>query len=234
MNSEANPLRLVTESPEESGRERRSQRVREHYDRVAPNRDKWISRNAYFHEEDSRFTRFLVPPGLKILDLGCGTGHLLENLNPSGGVGIDISPKMIDVARRNYPPERHPNLNFEVGDIENPETLGALEGPFDIIILSDTVGLLEDVEATLTKLHDLCASGTRIVVAYYSWLWTPVIALAELFGAKMRQIPLNRLGPEDVSALLELADFEVIKRDWRQLLPRRRAHPGTVFQPVVP
>ena len=221
MNSETNSLRLVTESPEESGHERRSQWVREHYDRVAPNRDKWISRNAYFHEEDSRFTRFLVPPGLKILDLGCGTGHLLENLNPSEGVGIDISPKMIDVARRNYPPERPPNLNFEVGDIENPETLGALEGPFDIIILSDTVGLLEDVEATLTKLHDLCASGTRIVVAYYSWLWTPVIALAELFGAKMRQIPLNRLGPEDVSALLELADFDVIKWDWRQLLPRR-------------
>ena len=100
MNSEVNSLRLVTESPEESGHERRSQWVREHYDRVAPNRDKWISRNAYFHEEDSRFTRFLVPPGLKILDLGCGTGHLLENLNPSEGVGIDISPKMIDVARR--------------------------------------------------------------------------------------------------------------------------------------
>ena len=99
--------------------------------------------------------------------------------------------------------------------------LARWRGPFDVIILSDTVGLLEDVETTLTRLHDLSSNGTRIVVAYYSWLWTPVIALAELFGAKMRQIPLNRLGPEDVSALLELAEFDVIKWDWRQLLPRR-------------
>ncbi|MEE8172069.1 MAG: glycosyltransferase [Alphaproteobacteria bacterium] len=221
MNSEAKPIRLVTESPDESGRERRTNLVREYYDRVAPNRDTWISRNAYFHDEDHRFTRFLVPPGLKILDLGCGTGHMLANLKPSEGVGVDISPKMIDAARRNYPADRHPNLSFEDGDIENPETLNALEGPFDVIILSDTIGLLEDVETTLANLHDLSSNRTRIVVAYYSWLWTPVIALAELFGAKMRQIPLNRLGPEDVSALLELADFDVIKRDWRQLLPRR-------------
>ena len=221
MSAEQNPLRLVTEQPDDSRRERRADRVREHYDRVAPNRDTWISRNAYFHDEDSRFARFLVPPGLKVLDLGCGTGHLLETLKPSVGVGVDISEKMIGAARRNYPAERHPNLSFEVGDIENSETLDALEGPFDVIILSDTVGLLEDVEATLASLHRLSSNGTRIVVAYYSWLWTPVIGLAELFGAKMRQIPLNRLGPEDISALLELADFDVIKRDWRQLLPRR-------------
>ena len=221
MNSELKPLRLIAEPSDESGRERRAKHVREHYDRAASNRDKWISRNSYFHDEDSRFTRFLVPEGLKILDLGCGTGHLLENLKPSVGIGIDISPGMIDVARHNFPADRHPNLSFEVGDIENPETLDALKGPFDVIILSDTIGLLEDVEATLTRLHNLSSSGTRIVVAYYSWLWTPAIALAELFGAKMRQIPLNRLGPEDVSALLELAEFDVIKWDWRQLLPRR-------------
>lgn len=221
MNSNTNPIRLVSESPDAGRRERRANLVREYYDRVAPNRDKWISRNAYFHDEDSRFTRFLVPPGLKVLDLGCGTGSLLADLKPSYGVGVDISPKMIDAAQRSYPAERHPNLSFEVGDIENPETLQALDGPFDVIILSDTVGLLEDVEATLASLHDLSSNRTRIVVAYYSWLWTPVIALAELLGAKMRQIPLNRLGPEDVSALLELADFDVIKWDWRQLLPRR-------------
>jgi len=228
MSSEPNTLRLVTESDDDIGRKRRADRVREHYDRVAPNRDRWIARNAYFHDEDSRYARFLVPPGLKVLDLGCGTGHLLETLKPAVGVGIDISSNMIDAARRNYPAERNPNLSFEVGDIEKPETLSGLEGPFDIIILSDTVGLMEDVETTLASLHSLSSNGTRIIVAYYSWLWSPIISLAELLGAKMRQIPLNRLGPEDVSALLELADFDVIKRDWRQLLPRSLFGLGTL------
>ncbi|MDP7641394.1 MAG: methyltransferase domain-containing protein, partial [Alphaproteobacteria bacterium] len=129
MDSEANPLRLVAESQDENRRERRANLIREYYDRAAPERDKWISRNAYFHDEDSRFARFLVPPGLKVLDLGCGTGHMLANLKPCKGVGIDISAKMVDAARRNYAPDRHPNLSFEVGDIEEPETLNALDGP---------------------------------------------------------------------------------------------------------
>jgi SAM-dependent methyltransferase len=221
MNSPSAPLRLVSDTTAEENHARRAGQLREHYDRIAPNRDKWIARNAYFHEEDGRYTRFLVPPGLKVLDLGCGTGHMLAKLEPSHGVGIDISPNMIAEAERNYPPERHPHLSFAVGDIEDPEVLDGLDGPFDVIILSDTVGLLEDVEATLACLQKLSARHTRIIVAYYSWLWTPAIALAELLGTKMRQLPLNRLGPEDVSAILELADFDVIKRDWRQLVPKR-------------
>ena len=146
---------------------------------------------------------------------------MLASLKPSEGVGIDISPNMIKEAQRNYPAESQTNLNFVTGDIEDHTTLEALKGPFDVIVLSDTVGLLEDVEATLASLQPLCSRQTRILVAYYSWLWTPAIAIAELFGAKMRQVPLNRLGPEDVSGLMELADFDVIKRDWRQLLPKR-------------
>ncbi len=221
MNLDAKPLRLVNDSITEQAHARRADRIREYYDRLAPNRDKWIARNAYFHNEDSRYTRFLVPPGLKVLDLGCGTGHMLAELKPSEGVGIDISSKMIEAARRNYPVESCPSLEFVAGDIEDPATLDALDGPFEVIILSDTVGLLEDVEATFASLHRLSSRETRIVVAYYSWMWTPAIAFAELLGAKMRQVPLNRLGPEDVSGLMELADFDVIKRDWRQLLPKR-------------
>ncbi len=221
MNSNAKPLRLVTDSTAKEGRARRTGRVRDYYDRLAPERDKWIARNAYFHDEDGRYMRFLVPPGLKVLDLGCGTGHMLAGLKPSKGVGIDISPKMTETARRNYPAESNPNLDFVTGDIEDLATLNALDGPFDVIILSDTVGLLEDVEATLASLHRLSSRQTRIVVGYYSWLWTPAIVFAELFGAKMRQAPLNRLGPEDISGLMELADFDVIKRDRRQLIPKR-------------
>ena len=46
MNSKLNPPRPITEPSDESGRERRAKRVREHYDRDASNRDKWSSRNS--------------------------------------------------------------------------------------------------------------------------------------------------------------------------------------------
>ena len=68
-------------------------------------RERWIERNKYFHGEDARYMRHLIPEGLRVLDLGCGTGRLLSALKPKRGVGIDFSPRMIEIARR-----MHPNL----------------------------------------------------------------------------------------------------------------------------
>ncbi len=182
----------------------------------AAERDRWIARNAYFHEEDHRYMRFLVPPGLKVLELGCATGRLLAALEPSHGVGVDFSEAMIRVARAN-----HPDLEFHVGDVEDPQILAALGGPFDVIVLSDTIGSLDDCEATLAALHPLCTRETRLVIAYHSPMWQPILTLAERVGLKMPQPTQNWLSTEDIMELLALADFEVIKREWRQLLPKR-------------
>ena len=195
---------------------RRKQAIRELSDRLAPERDRWIARNAYFHEEDQRYMRFLIPEELNVLDLGCGTGHLLAALNPARGVGIDFSSGMIDVARRNYP-----DLEFRVGDVEDPSLLAALEGPFDVIVLSDTIGSLNDCQSMLGNLRGLCSRDTRLVIAYYSSLWEPVLTLAEKLGLKMPQESQNYLSAEDIAEILALADFEVIRREWRQLVPVR-------------
>jgi SAM-dependent methyltransferase len=124
----------------------------------------------YLREEDLRYSRFLVNPGQRVLDLGCGDGRLLAALAPSRGVGVDRSAEMVDRARR-----EHPHLDFVLGDIEDPDTLDQLDAPFDVILLSDTVGSLEDVHTTLASLRPLCHADTRVVLAYYSRLWAPVL-----------------------------------------------------------
>ncbi len=194
----------------------RKRTIRAFCDAVAPERHRWIERNAYFYDEDYRYMRFLVPEGASVLELGCGIGDLLAALEPARGLGVDFSPAMIDEARR-----RHPQLAFEVGDIEDKAVTAALGGPFDYIILSDTVGALEDCEATFASLHRLCHRGTRIIVSYYSHLWDPLLTLGSKLGLRMPQVEQNFLSPLDIQNLLELADFEVVKREWRQLLPRR-------------
>ena len=78
---------------------------------------------------------------MRILDLGCGTGDLLKVLEPSYGVGIDLSKKMIEIAKK-----KHPQLEFIHGDVEDSKLISSIEGSFDYIILSDTIGYLDDCE----------------------------------------------------------------------------------------
>ncbi len=114
-----------------------------------------------------------------------------------------------------------PNYSLNSGDAEDPDLAERLGGPFDVIILSDTVGFFDDCETALRNLQPLCTPDTRIIIAYYSKYWEPILSMAEMFGMKMRQPPLNWLSSSDIANLLHLADFDIIKRDWRQLLPRR-------------
>src|ERR1700740_1804242 len=82
--------------------------------------------NVAYRKDDVRFMRFLIPPGKRVLELGCGRGGLLVSLEPFYGVGVDFSARTLARAR-----ELHPKLHFVLGDAEDPETLAAVEGPFD-------------------------------------------------------------------------------------------------------
>ena len=99
--------------------------------------------NASYRADDRKFMQFLIPPGKRILELGCGCGTLLEALQPAHGVGIDFSPRAIARARALYP-----DLHFVLGDVEDPATLDSVEGPFDYIVIADTIGMLEDIDGT--------------------------------------------------------------------------------------
>ena len=206
----------------------RKQRIRECFDRLADERDEWISRNSFFHEDDRNYMRFLVPEGLRVLELGCGTGEILHALQPSRGVGVDFSGPTIQAAQA-----KHPELEFVLGDIEDLTVLEKLEGPFDIIVLSDTIGYLDDCHALFASLHSLCTAETRLIVVYYSHLWEPVLKIAEWLGNKMPQPPLNWITPDDLVGIVELADFEVIKREWRQILPKRLLGIGRVVNRFI-
>jgi SAM-dependent methyltransferase len=194
----------------------RKERIRALAEQLAPERTLWIERNSFYYDEDYRYTAFLVPPGQRILDLGCGNGDLLHRLQPSRGVGVDFSANAVEDAARRYP-----ELEFVLGDVEDPTVLDRLDAPFDFIVLSDTIGALDDVQATLANLHRLCHPQTRVVISYYNRLWAPVLRIGQRLGLQMPQREQNWLSGRDIANILKLADFEVVRLDSRQLLPRR-------------
>jgi len=108
--------------------------VRKRFDALAKKRQYWKDRNRYYYRDQEKYFRFLVPERLSVLELGCGTGDLLNALKPKRGVGIDFSSEMICIAS-----ERYPNMEFRTADIEKLEGWGET---FDVLILADVLQLM--------------------------------------------------------------------------------------------
>src|ERR1043166_6681926 len=166
----------------------RKQEIRRRADATAYERAKWRRRAAFFHGEDLQFLRFLIPEGARVLELGCSTGELLAALRPSFGVGVDLSSVAVDQARQNFP-----DLSFHVGDVEDADFIRTLPGPFDFIVVVDTLGSLEDCQRMFENLHGLCTRETRVIVGYFSYGWHPLVKIARRLLSPLRLLGLGRL-----------------------------------------
>jgi len=152
----------------------------------------------------------LIPPGAKVMEVGCGLGDLLAAVKPARGVGVDLSSKMIELAR-----PRHPELEFQVGDAAEFSS----QEKFDYILLSDLVNDLPDVQAVFERARAVAHPGTRLVVNFFNNLWRPLLAAGEKLGLKSPTLLQNWLSADDVRNLLHLAGWEVVKTETRILWP---------------
>jgi len=206
----------------------RKKNIKEHFNSLAKSRNYWISKNSYFYQEDEKHMQFIVGNDKRILELGCGTGQLLNALNPSYGVGVDFSEETIKVAKKDYP-----NLKFIHGDLESIECISSIKDKFDYIILSDTIGYLDDCEEVFSNLHHLCTPDTRLIVSYHSWRWEPIFKLGEKIGIRMPSVEMNWLSTQDTMGFLYLSDFEPVKREWRQLIPYKLLGLGFIINKIL-
>ena len=144
----------------------RLEHVQRYYDRLAPRLFAVEERNWHLQ---SRITLVLetidrhAKPGGRILDIGCGTGFLLERLAERGysGVGIDLSPESVEIAQARLVElgiaER---LRAEVGSAYEPP-----DGPFDLVTITDVLEHLEDPRTCLAAARDRLAPGGVVVVS---------------------------------------------------------------------
>jgi SAM-dependent methyltransferase len=183
----------------------------QHWNNVAQKRDTWRGLGYWYHRRLTEIYKFLVNPNQRILEIGCGDGELLAKLQPSHGVGIDFSSEMIERARR-----KNPTLEFHQLDAHD---LSSLEGTFDVIILSDTVNDLWDVQRALEQTKRFHTPHTRLILNFYSHLWQFPLTIAQRLNLAAPMLNQNWLTPQDVDNMLLLAGYESIRTTSEVLWP---------------
>jgi SAM-dependent methyltransferase len=172
-----------------------------HWDMVSPKKQNENRPGAFYHKLLQHYYRFFIPAGMRILEVGCGHGDLLAALEPALGVGIDFSEAMIRSAAA-----KHKNLSFIRADAHD----APLEEKFDVIIVSDLVNDLWDVQRMLQELGRLTHPGTRLILNFFNNLWRMPLSIAKWLNQGFDTLEQNWFSPHDIFNLLELAGFEVI------------------------
>jgi len=190
-----------------SGYARERQR---YWDEFAGSFERWQRVRGFYQGRLAELYRFLVPPGMRVLELGCARGDLLATLRPERGVGVDLSPVFVECARRKYP-----QLEFRCGDAHHLD----LGETFDYIICSDLVNDLWDVQRVCERIAAHSKPETRVILNFYSRVWELPRRLSEALGLVKRQLPQNWLTADDLAHLLYLANFEVIRTSREVLCP---------------
>ncbi|OLL75803.1 MULTISPECIES: methyltransferase domain-containing protein [unclassified Pseudonocardia] len=163
--------------------------------------------------------------GLRLLDIGCGTGvsteALLTTVKGAEVVAVDASTEMLAVARRK---NWSPRVSFVHAKLETLAEAG-IEGPFDGILASYLVSNLPDAEHGLRRLLSLLAPGAPLAVHDYAvggtrgrarwatagWGYLLPLAAARWGVSDLLRYRLKRVasagGPEQMKLRMERAGF---------------------------
>jgi SAM-dependent methyltransferase len=106
---------------------------------------------------------WLVPQGLRAIDLGCGDGALTMEIArfADSVVGVDSNAALLARARAVAARRGVTNVEFVEGDVER---LRAKDGTFDLAVMSQTLHCLEDPSKSLAEAARVLAPGARLLV----------------------------------------------------------------------
>jgi len=177
----------------------------------------------------AHYFNLLIPEGAKVLELGCGGGELLAQIKGASLTGVDFSPALLERAKARVPSAR---FILQAG-----EEL-SLGETFDVIIVSDTLNHVVDVQLVLERLLAHSHADTRLLLNFQSNLWRPLLHVGKLFGVNNPPPESSWLSSGDVHNLLDLSGWELVKHEHRILLPLRLLGLGGLVNrwlaPLVP
>jgi ubiquinone/menaquinone biosynthesis C-methylase UbiE len=154
----------------------------------------------------------------RVVEIGCGTGIITLGVAACVGrvIGTDVSPEMIEVARRKAEEREVENVDFRVSD---GYALPYDDASFDAVLMFNTLHVVKEPEALLREAHRLLRPSGYLVSATdcYAEPVPLAIRLKLLVQGLLKAlgvIPfLSSFTVEDLRRLFESASFEVMETD---------------------
>lgn len=156
----------------------------------------------YYRKRLKRLTSFIVEEGRRVLCLGFNAGAYLDWVRPSRGVAVESNETLAAAGRARYA-----QYEFFSGESDSLE----FDESFDYILLIGSVEEFFDIQKTFDRLRQACDSRTRIVVIFHSFLWQPLVDLAQTLRMTPRRPTQNWLSLSDLTNMLGLSAFEVVR-----------------------
>ena len=196
----------------------RQEKIQEHYDTVAEVYDHHYDqpRGRCYHTHISTYIMSALPKGGKLLDIGCGTGLFVERYIEAGGtaIGLDISSKMIEKARR-----RCIACDYTLG---TGEKIPFCDNSFDAVCSLLVFSYVKDPETMLNEAYRVLKPGGKIAVCTLGKkLLTRGIPAIYLISEKMnvKHVVMKDFGEhyydrEEMDGLFTQAGFSDISVKW--------------------
>jgi magnesium-protoporphyrin O-methyltransferase len=149
--------------------------------------------------------------GKRILDAGCGTGALAFEMAARGAdvIGVDISPQLVDIARKRTPNDLHHKLTFRAGDMLN-ERLGT----FDHVVAMDSMIYYSatDIAAILEGLAPRLRNTMIFTVAPRTPLLMAMWRIGKLFPRSDRSPTMIPHSPARIANVLKTGKLRDVER----------------------
>ncbi|MBS0261900.1 MAG: methyltransferase domain-containing protein [Planctomycetes bacterium] len=170
------------------------------------------SNHSFVWKMGSGLVELLAPKtGERILDLGCGTGHLTAQIAESGAsvLGLDSSSEMIGQARA-----ANPGIRFDVADART----FAVEKPFDAVFSNAVLHWVKPPEQAVARIHAALRPGGRLVVEFGGRgntrrMVAALLQQAHALGHPDYAIPWYYPSIAEYSQLLEQQGLEVLRAE---------------------
>src|SRR5882672_4735546 len=150
----------------------RAQEAAAYFKANAPQWERIRSLHVPEQDVETAIVRLLGPEKLDtVLDAGTGTGRMLELLSPhiGRGLGIDVSPEMLAIARDRLAKAGASHCQVRRGDVYRlPFAEGDAKSGFDAVIFHQVLHYLDDPQGPLREAIRVAKPGARILIADFA------------------------------------------------------------------